>query len=165
MNQTCFLFMAPLNNPLQLLLSLVSASLPLSRCNAPCFKNDKVPTSSSILHSSIRKLVNFTRHCLIFQIFEGYIPESQDFESEQERLTYLEDIVKGAGLIANTCQLLYAPLTYENWEECIGKFFAFSIVLKKGGGRRRQLKRAVFFQHFASRNFSFKMFDSILTSR
>lgn len=66
-----------------------------------------------------RKMAQLDRWKDFSTIFEGYIPESQDFDSEQERLTYLEDIVKGAGLIANTCQLLYTPLTYENWEECI----------------------------------------------
>lgn len=66
-----------------------------------------------------RKMAQLDRWRPFASIFEEYIPISQDFESDQERLAYLEDIVRGAGLSANTCELLYTPLTYTNWEECI----------------------------------------------
>lgn len=66
-----------------------------------------------------RKMAQLDRWRPFASIFEGYIPKSQDFDNDQERLHYLEDIVKGADLIAKTCELLYTPLTYKNWEECI----------------------------------------------
>lgn len=55
------------------------------------------------------------------QIFESYIPRSQDLENDKERLSYLEDIVNDAGLIANTCELLYLPSNDGDFDEVIGK--------------------------------------------
>lgn len=63
-----------------------------------------------------RKLAQMKRWNRFSEAFEGYVPKSQDLESDKERLSYLEDVVNGAGLVASTCELLYVQPDYDYFE-------------------------------------------------
>ncbi|XP_050047508.2 juvenile hormone acid O-methyltransferase-like isoform X3 [Dermacentor andersoni] len=54
-----------------------------------------------------RKLGRLERWSKYAQLFEGFVPNSQDLDSDQARLAYLRDILKTSGLTAQTCELLY----------------------------------------------------------
>lgn len=88
-----------------------------------------------------RKMAQLDRWRPFTNIFEEYIPESQDLESDQERLVYLEDIVNGSGLIAKTCELLHMPVTYKNWEECIDMQVALNPAASMIGPVDREILR------------------------
>ncbi|XP_077529656.1 juvenile hormone acid O-methyltransferase-like [Haemaphysalis longicornis] len=66
-----------------------------------------------------RKLAQMDRWKAFSNIFEEYIPGSQDLENDKERLSYLEDIVRDAGLTANTCELLYVQTNHGNFKEVV----------------------------------------------
>lgn len=54
-----------------------------------------------------RKLGRLERWRKYAELFESFVPNSQDLEDDQARLTYLRDIIKTSGLTAQTCDLLY----------------------------------------------------------
>ncbi|XP_077531155.1 juvenile hormone acid O-methyltransferase-like [Haemaphysalis longicornis] len=67
-----------------------------------------------------RKLAQMDRWNKFYEVtFEGYTPTSQDLDNDKERLSYLGDLVNGAGLVARTCEMLYVQHDYDDLDEFI----------------------------------------------
>ncbi|KAH7934133.1 hypothetical protein HPB49_021698 [Dermacentor silvarum] len=61
-----------------------------------------------------RKLAQLDHWKKFSNVFDGFMPKSQDLEDDDARLSYLRDILDSAGLMAHTCDLLYLQLSYSN---------------------------------------------------
>ncbi|XP_077494486.1 juvenile hormone acid O-methyltransferase-like [Amblyomma americanum] len=67
-----------------------------------------------------RKIAGLDRWKKFSSVLEGFVPKSQDLEDDDARLSYLLDLLNGAGLKPRTCELLFGvPHDYSKPESFI----------------------------------------------
>ncbi|XP_075532333.1 juvenile hormone acid O-methyltransferase-like isoform X1 [Dermacentor variabilis] len=60
-----------------------------------------------------RKMAQLEHWKKFSNVFDGFTPKSHDLEDDIARLSYMRELLDSAGLMANTCELLYGGFDYE----------------------------------------------------
>lgn len=63
-----------------------------------------------------RKVAELERWRKFSKVFESFVPRSQDLEDDDARIAYVREILRGADLEPNTCELLYVQPNYNKPE-------------------------------------------------
>ncbi|XP_070383738.1 juvenile hormone acid O-methyltransferase-like [Dermacentor albipictus] len=88
-----------------------------------------------------RTMAKLDRWKKFSNVFAGFMPKSQDLEDDKARLSYLRGILDSADLTANTCELLYLQLNYENPQELIDIQLSVNPVVARLSPEEKELLR------------------------
>lgn len=66
-----------------------------------------------------RNMAKLDRWSKFSKMLEGFVPKSQDLEDDGARISYAQDILRGADLEPSTCELLFVHVNYSKPEEYI----------------------------------------------